>query len=107
MEIFSYENMGVRLLLLVACVAAVPQVSRETASSFLKFKRMKRSNQGEPLEKFQEGDMERECVEEVCDWVEANELPQVHYFKYSSVNNLFSQFEQDKMALINLKVTMM
>merc|ERR1712241_809328 len=33
---------------------------------------------------FQEGDMERECVEEVCDWVEANELP---------------QFEQDKMAL--------
>ena len=78
--------MGVRLLLLVACVVvnAVPQVSREAASSFLKFKRVKRANKGEPLEKFQEGNMERECVEEICDWVEANELPQVLYF-----NNLF------------------
>ena len=52
---------------------SLPFETKESASGFLSG-RSKRSNVGEPLEKFQEGDLERECVEEVCDWNEASEI---------------------------------
>ena len=52
---------------------SLPFESKESASGFLSG-RSRRSNVGEPLEKFQEGNLERECVEEVCDWNEASEI---------------------------------
>ena len=47
-----------------------PFITKETASDFLG-NRLRRSNIGEPLEKFQEENLERECIEETCNWDEA------------------------------------
>ena len=60
-------------LLLLGVVCSLPFESKESASTFLG-RRARRSNVGEPLEKFQEGNLERECIEETCNWDEASEI---------------------------------
>ena len=67
MFIYSVRIIAVKI---VTDPFSKPFITKETASDFLG-DRVRRSNIGEPLEKFQEGNLERECIEETCNWDEA------------------------------------
>ncbi|XP_041638111.1 vitamin K-dependent protein Z-like [Cheilinus undulatus] len=59
------------LILLLGLAAAAVFVEKREASTVLQ--RWRRANSGF-LEELQQGNLERECVEEVCDYEEAREV---------------------------------
>ena len=67
-------------ILLVLCVffsstLAIPTLDRSEASQFLS--RQRRANSG-GIEEISEGNLERECIEEVCNFEEAREVFENH-----------------------------
>ena len=63
------------LLVLISFAAAIPTLDRSEASQFLS--RRRRANSG-GIEEIQEGNLERECIEEVCNFEEAREVFENH-----------------------------
>ena len=64
------------LLHIFSFTLALPTLDRSEASQFL-VSRQRRANQG-GIEEIQEGNLERECIEEVCNFEEAREVFENH-----------------------------
>jgi len=69
------EKIILVLWVLISSVLAIPTVDRSEANQFLS--RRRRANAG-GIEEMMEGNLERECIEEVCNFEEAREVFENH-----------------------------